>query len=106
MRLPINVTTPLLKPPHEIRTFANNLVEDVDWSHNDACKVSGQQHRRSENRYNERVVEQLFVPRAYVRVRQHGRHFDSRSKLVCPYSGLSEVVEFKGPVLTLLELDT
>ena len=50
---------PLPEPPRNIRTFAHNLVEDLEWSYGVAREVSGLQHRRSENRYNESVVEKL-----------------------------------------------
>ena len=59
MRLPIDVGTPLPEPPRDIRTFANNLVEDLEWSYGVAREVSGLQNRRSESCYNERVVEKL-----------------------------------------------
>ena len=106
MRLPIDVGTPIPEPPRDISTFANNLVEDLEWSYGVAREVSGLQHRRSENRYNERVVEKLYAPSTYVRVLQHGRHLGAPSKLVSLYYGLCEVVEVRGPVLTLRELDS
>ena len=106
MRLPIVVGTPLPEPPRDICTFANNLVEDLDWSYGIAREVSGLQHRRSEGRYDERVVEKLYAPGAYVRVLMHGRHFCAPSKLVPPYSELCKIVEVRGPVRTLRELDS
>ena len=106
MRLPIDVGTPLPEPPRDIRTFVNSLVEDLEWSYDVAREVSGLQHRRSEARYNERAVEKQYAPGALVRVLQHGRHYGAPSKLVAPYSGLCEVVEVRGPVLTMRELDT
>ena len=106
LRLPIDVATPLPEPASDIRTFANNLVEDVEWSYGVASEVVGLQHRRSEGRYNERVVEKLYTPGAYIHVLQHGRHFNVFAKLVPPYSGFCEVVEVRGPVLTLRELDS
>ena len=106
MQLPIDVGTPLPQPPRDIRTFANNLVEELEWSYGIAREVSGLQHRSSEGRYNERVVEKLYSPGAYVRVPQHGRHFGTPSKLVPPYFGLCDVVEVRGPVFTLRELDS
>ena len=51
-RLPIDVGKPLPKPPHDILTVANNLVEDMEWSYGVAREVSGLQHYRSEGRYN------------------------------------------------------
>ena len=106
MRLPVDIGTPLPEPPRDIRTFANNLVEDLEWSYGVAREVSGLQHCRSENPYNERVVDKLYAPGAYVRVLQHGRHFGAPSTLVPPYSGLCEVVEVRGPMLSLRELDS
>ena len=32
MRLPIDIGTPLPEPPRDIRAFANNLIEDLEWS--------------------------------------------------------------------------
>ena len=106
MRLPIVVGTPLLELHRDIRTFANNLVEDLERTDGVTRKVFGFQHRGLEGRYNERVVEKFNPPCVYVRVLQHGRHFGAPSKLVPPYSGLCEVVEIKGLVITLRELDS
>lgn len=106
MRLPIDIGTPLPEPPRDIRTYINNLVEDLEWCYSVAREVSGHQHRRSEARYNERVVDKLYEPGLYVRVLKHGRHFGTPSKLVAPYSGLCEVIRVRKPVLTLRELDT
>ena len=44
MRLPSDVGTPLPEPARDIRTFANNLVEDLEWSYGVAREVSGLQH--------------------------------------------------------------
>ncbi len=104
MRLPIDIVTPLPEPPRDIRTFANSLVEDLEWSYRAARETTGLQIRRSEARYNEHLVEHLHTHGAFVRVIQHGRHFGAPSKLVAPYSGLCEVLDVKGPVLTLREL--
>ena len=69
MRLLIDVGTPLPEPPRDIHTLVNNFVY-LEWSYGIAREVSGLQHRRSEGRYNERVVEKLYAPGAYVRVLQ------------------------------------
>ena len=91
MRLPIDVGTPLPEQPRTIRTFANDLVEDLDWSYGVAREVTRLLHQRSKCRNNERVVEKLYPPGVYVSVLQHGRQFGALSKLVPSYSGLCEV---------------
>ena len=106
MRLPIDIGTPLPEPPRDIRTFANSLVEDLEWSYRAARETTGLQQCRSEARYKERLVKHLYTPGALVRVLHHGRHFGAPSKLDAPYSGLCEVLEVKGPVLTLRKLDS
>ena len=68
MRPPIDIGTPLPEPPRDIRTFANSLVEDLEWFYRAARETTGLQHRRSEARYNERLVEHLYTPGALVRV--------------------------------------
>ena len=57
MRLPVDIGTPLTQPPRDVRTFAADLAEDLEWSYNVARKVIGHGHRLAESRYNERVVE-------------------------------------------------
>ena len=87
MRLPIDIGTLLPVPARDIRTFANSLVEDLEWSYRAARETTGLQHHRSETRYNEHLVEHLYTPGALVRVLQHGRHFGAPSKLFASYSG-------------------
>ena len=106
MRLPIDIGTPIPEPPRDIRTFANSLVKNLEWLDRATRKTTGLQHRRSEARDNEHLVEHLYTPGALVRVLQHCRHFGALSKFVAPYSGLCEVLEVKGPVRTLRELDS
>ena len=106
MRLPVDFGTPLPEPPRDARTFANELSEDLEWSYRVAREVTGFQHRRADTRYNERVVEKLYAPGNLVRVLQRTHLSDVPSKLNAKYSGLCEVLEVRGPVLTLRELDT
>ena len=86
--------------------FANNVVEDLEWFDGFARKVFVLQHRRSKGRYNERVVEQLYAPGAFVRVYQQGLHFVSTSKLVPSYSDLFEIVKVRRPVIIFRKLDS
>ena len=62
------------------------------------------QHRRAENRYNERVFSRHYAPGALMRVIQRKTPTGEPSKLAPSYSGLCEVIEFRGPVLILREL--
>ena len=66
MRLTINDGTLLPELPCDIRTFAHNLVKNLELSYGVAREVSVLQHRRSEGRYNECVVAKLYAPGAYV----------------------------------------
>ena len=36
MRLPVDVDTPMPEPPRDVRTFAANLAEDLEWSYSRA----------------------------------------------------------------------
>ena len=106
MRLPIDLGSPTPDPPREIRTFAAELAEDLEWSYRVAREVIGLGHRRAESRYNERVVAKQYKPGVLVRVLVHTHPHGVPSKLNAKYSGLCEVVEVRGPTLTLRELDT
>ena len=106
MRLPIDLGSPMPDPPREIRTFAAELAEDLEWSYRVAREVIGLGHRRSETRYNERVVAKQYKPGVLVRVLVHTHPHGVPSKLNAKYSGLCEVIEVRGPTLTLRELDT
>ncbi len=106
MRLPIDLGSPTPDPPREIRTFAAELAEDLEWSYRVAREVIGLGHRRAETRYNERVVAKQYKPGVLVRVLVHTHPHGVPSKLNAKYSGLCEVIEVRGPTLTLRELDT
>ena len=106
MRLPIDLGSPLPDPPREIRTFAAELAEDLEWSYRVAREVIGLGHRRAESRYNERAVAKQYKPGVLVRVLVHTHPHGVPSKLNAKYSGLCEVIEVRGPTLTLRELDT
>ena len=106
MRLPVDFGTPLHEPPRNVHSFANDLVDQLDWAYSLAPEVIGLGHKRAKVRYNERVVQTQFVPGALVLVIRYGKPSDIPSKLAPKYSGLCEVVEVRGAVLTLRELDT
>jgi hypothetical protein len=106
MRLPIDLGTPTPDPPREIRTFAADLAEDLEWSYRVAREVIGLGHRRAESRYNERIVARQYKPGVLVRALVHTHPHGVPSKLNAKYSGLCEVLEVRGPTLTLRELDT
>ena len=106
MRLPIDLGSPMPDPPREIRTFAAELAEDLEWAYRVAREVIGLGHRRAESRYNERVVSKQYKPGVLVRVLVHTHPHGVPSKLNAKYSGLCEVLEVRGPTLTLRELDT
>ena len=71
MRLPIDLGSPTPDPPREIRTFAAELAEDLEWSYRVAREVIGLGHRRAETRYYERVVAKQYKPGVLVRVLVH-----------------------------------
>ena len=106
MRLPIDLVSPLPEPPQDVRTFATQLAEDLEWSYKVAREIIGHGHKRAESRYNERVVGRAYQPGCLVRVLQHARNRNAPSKLDTQYSGLREVLTVRGALLTLRELDT
>ena len=106
MSLPIDIGSPLPEPPRSVRSLANTLAEDLEYSYRMAREVTVFKHKRAESRYNERVVEKIYAPGVLVRVIQHTHPGGVPSKLAQRYSGLCEVVQVCGPVLTLRELDT
>ena len=106
MRLPVDLGSPLPEPPRDVRTFAAELAEDLECSYKVARKIIGHGDKRAESRYNERVVEHAYQPCCLVRVLQHARNRNPTSKLDAQYSGLCEVVEVRGALLTLRDLDT
>ena len=106
MRLPVDVGTPLPEPPRDVQTFAADLAKNLEWSYKVAREVIGHGHRRAESRYNERVVGRAYPPGTLVRVLVHAHPRNVPSKLDANYSGLCKVVETRGSLLTLRELDT
>ena len=106
MSRPIDIGSPLHVPPRSVRSLANTIAEDLEYSYRIAREVTGFQHKRAECRYNKRVVQKLYAPGVLVRVIQHTHLGGVPSKLAQRYSGLCEVVQVRGPVLTLRELDT
>ena len=68
MRLPVDLGSPLPEPPRDVRTFAAEVAEDLEWSYKVAREIIGHGHKRAESRYNERVVEHAYQPGCLVRV--------------------------------------
>ena len=106
MRLPVDLGLPLPEPPRDARTFAAELAENLEWSYKVAREIIEHRHKRAESRYNERVVKRVYQPGCLVRVLQHARNRNTPSKLDTKYSGLCKVLEVRGALLTLRELDT
>ena len=106
MRLPVDLGSPLPEPTRKARTFAAEFAKDLEWSYIVAQKIIGHGHKRAESRYNKRVVERVYQPGCLVRVLQHARNRNAPSKLDIEYSGLCEVLEVRGVLLTLREFDT
>ena len=106
MRLPLNLGSALQAPLRDVRTVAAELAEILEWSYKFARKIIGHGHKRAESRYNERLVEHPYQPGCLVRVLQHERNRNAPSKLDAQYSGLCEVLEVRGSLLTLREIDT
>ena len=92
MRLPVDLGSPLPEPPRDVRTFAAELAEDLEWSYKVAREIIEHGHKRAESRYNERVVEHAYQPGCLVRILQHARNRNAPSKLDAQYSGLCEVL--------------
>ena len=80
-------------------------ADDLEWCYGIAKQITGFSHRRAENRYTKRTVELTYRPGALVRVVQRTHPSGEPSKLNPKYSGLCEVLEIQGPVMTLRELD-
>ena len=106
MRLPVDFGAPLPEPPRDVRTYASELAEDLEWCYRIARECTGFRHRRAEQQYNERAVEKQYAPGTLVRVVQDTHSRDTPSKLAPKYYGLCEVLQVRGPVLTLREIDT
>ena len=105
-RLPVEVGTQLPEPPRSIRTLASGLAEDLECSYKVAREVIGHNHKRAERRFNERTVEKMYDVCSLVRVVQFAHSRAVPSNLDARYSGLCEVLEVRGPTLTLRELST
>ena len=88
MRLPVDLGSPLPEPPRDVRTFAAELAENLEWFYKVAREMIGHGHKHAESRYNERVVEHAYQPGCLVRVLQHARNRNAPSKLDAQYSGL------------------
>ena len=106
MRLPIDFGALLPEPPRDVRTYASELAEEFEWCYRLSRECTGFRHRRAEQQYNERAVEKQYAPGTLVRVVQHTHSRDTPSNLAPKYSGLWEVLQVRGPVLTLREIDT
>ena len=106
MRLLVDLGTPLPEPPRDVRTFAAEPAEELEWSYKVACETIGHGHKRAENCYNERVVESAYQPSSLVRVLLHARNRTVPSTLDTQYSGLCEMTKVRGALLTLREVDT
>jgi hypothetical protein len=106
MRLPVDLGSPTPDLPREIRTFAAELSEDLEWSYRVAREVVGLVHRRAESRYYDRVVAKQYKSGVLMSVLVHSHPHGEPSKLNAKYSGLCYVIEVRGPTLTLRELDT
>ena len=106
MRLPIDLCSPLPEPPRDVRTFADELAENLEWLYKVAREIIEYKHIRAENCYNKGVVERAYQPSCLVRRLQHARNCNAPSKLDTKYSGLCKVLEVRGALLALLELYT
>ena len=106
MRLPVDLGSPLPDPPRDTRTLAAEITYDLEWAYRVGREEIGHGHKRGESRYNERVVPKQFKPGTLVRVLLHFHPAGVHSKLNHQYSSLCEVIEVRGPTLTLRELDS
>ena len=106
MRLPIDLGSPMPVAPRDVRIFAAELVENLEWSYKFAREIIGHGHKRAKSRYNESVVKSVYKPGCFVRVLQHARNRNAPSKLDTQYSGLCEVLEVRGALLPLRKLNT
>ena len=52
MRLPIDLGSPLPEPLRDVRTFAAELAEDLEWSYKVAREIIGHEQKRVKSRYN------------------------------------------------------
>ena len=96
MRLLVDLVTPMLDPPRDVRTFAAELIDDLEWSYRVAREVIRLGHRRLMNRYNKHVVERTYPVGSLGRVLLHSRSRTALSKLEPQYYGFCEVIEISG----------
>ena len=106
MRCVVDLATPLPEPPRGVQTYAAKLAKDLEWSYKVAREIIGHGHKRAEDRYNERVVKRGYQPGRLMRILLNARSRNVLSKLDTQYSSLCEIVEVRGALLTLSELDT
>ena len=102
----IDLGIPLPEPPRDICTIATEVAENLEWSYQIAREIIGSGHRRAESQYNEKMLEKQYKPGNLVRVVQHTHLYCVPSNIYPKFSGLCEVLEVRGPILTLRELDT
>ena len=101
IRLPVDLGSPLPDPRRDTRTLAAEITDDLEWAYRVAREAIGHGHKRAKSRYNERVVAKQFKTGTFVRVLLHSHPAGVPSKLNHRYSGLCEVIEVRGPTLTL-----
>ena len=89
-----------------MRTFFFKLAENLESSYRVARYINGHEHKRAVNRYNERVVESAYQPGCLVCVLQHARNRKVPSKLDTHYFFLCKMLEVRGALLILRELET
>ena len=106
MSLLVVLGLPLPEPLRDLHTFASELAEDLDWSYRIALDVIGHVHKRTENRYNERVIECAYPIGCIVRVMQLARNSNEPSKLDAQYSGFCEVLNVHAALLIMREIAT
>ena len=68
MRLPSDLGTPLPDPPRDIRTMAAEVAENLEWWFQIAREIISFGHRRTESRYNEKIIEKQYKPGNLVRI--------------------------------------
>ena len=81
--------------------MAAEVAKNLEWSYQIAREIIGFGHRRPKSRYNERMVEKEYKIGSLVRGLQHTHPYGVPSKLNPKFSGLCEILEVRGPTLTL-----
>ena len=102
----VDLPRPLPEPPLEVRTFAAELAENLEWSYKVAREIIWHRHKRAKSRYNERVVKRAYQPGCLVRMLLHACNCNVPSRLDTQYSVLCEVMQVSGALLTRRELKT